>query len=84
MTAPRSIRSPVIKEPCLACGKALFRKGPLDPEGRYWGKHVDDKIEQKFDGVDHYYECPYCQVHNVVISSGTGFRISHVKKRLVP
>lgn len=73
--------TPLVNEPCLACGKTMFRKGPLDERGRFWGMHVDDKIELQSDGVDHYYACPHCQAHNVVISAGSGHRISHLKKK---
>jgi Zn finger protein HypA/HybF involved in hydrogenase expression len=70
----------IVVVPCLACGEPLFKMGPMDAEGYHWGRSGKDNPELQFDGVDHYYECPHCKACNVLISAGTGLRVSHVKK----
>lgn len=66
----REPSTPLVDEPCLACGKTMFRKGSRDAEGDHWGMHVEDTITLDLDGVDHYYECPHCNAHNVVMTAG--------------
>lgn len=72
---------------CLACGHILFRIGPLDERGEFWGIFEDDcrqheKI-RKTQGDRQWYECPGCQKKNWIAGicePGKGRKtwISHV------
>jgi hypothetical protein len=55
---------------CLNCGFNIFRVGPLDDKGEFWGVYVEDAdIEKKMRHFDsskgeEYYSCPQCKKKN--------------------
>ena len=72
---------------CLACNGALYRIGPLDEEGKFWGLFEQDK--ERYDAMrkgsneKEYFECPACKKKNWIASKrveGAGLQewISHV------
>lgn len=72
---------------CLSCGHTLFRIGPLDEKGEFWGVYEKDykTIEaiHKYQADKEYYECPQCRKKNWIASlseprKGQKTWISHV------
>lgn len=53
---------------CLACGQMLFRIGPLDEKGEFWGLFKDDQERfertHKRQGDREWCQCPACQRKN--------------------
>ena len=69
--------------PCLKCGGALFKKGPLDDKG-HWARDGDSGSPLEYDKTDSFYKCLNCGAKNVVVDeiSPHGvpqLRISHLK-----
>ena len=72
---------------CLSCAHALFRIGPLDEKGEFWGLFEEDKTRyesaHKGQGGKEWYECPDCHKKNWIAGvsePGKGRKswISHV------
>lgn len=53
---------------CLACGRILYRIGPLDEKGLAWGLYKDDANQyeamRKWHDGKEYLECPHCKKKN--------------------
>ena len=72
---------------CLSCGCVLFRIGPLDEKGEFWGVYNEDyKIFESMHkqiGEKEYYACPQCLKKNWIAGfsePGKGQRtwVSHI------
>ena len=51
-------------QPCLNCGKKLFRMNLLPGGSGAWAMDPTDRLEPVSEGDDRYYECPACGARN--------------------